>query len=78
MLEDKINPREIMPLTKTINLVVDNGELHIIEKDGSYFAEYHNPIYKNSPFKVGCFSTKFTFHEIRNSNEVNTFLANFN
>ena len=67
-----------VPYTTTVlgkvvhdSYTVQDGEIHIILKDGSYHVEYHNHLYKNTPFKRCCsFSTDFRIDEIVNSSEV--------
>ena len=66
-----------IPLTKTVTMQVNHGELEIkTVKDNSYEVYYHNNIYQNSPFKMTqSFSTEFSIQEIVNSNEVINFIT---
>jgi hypothetical protein len=71
-----------VPYTTTVlgkvvkdSYTVQSGEIHIILKDDSYHVEYHNHLYKNTPFTRCCsFSTDFTPHEIARSSEVLTLI----
>ena len=65
-------------LTKDIVMTVPNGQLKLITKGDTVLVEYHNPIFKGSPFKLSTsFSDSFTPQEIINSSEVVSFLARF-
>ncbi len=75
-----------IPLTKTMSHQVQNGEMkirkitHLIggEPKEAYELEYHNHIYKGSPFKVPTqFSTDFSIERIMRSSEVLMFLGRF-
>ena len=71
----------IINVMKTICVETTNGQLHIFKADDgdSYVVEYHNPIYKNSPFRLSnSFSTSFTMEQIEKSSEVVKFLNRFN
>lgn len=67
-----------VPMYKTVTYQVLNGEMEIVKEDDSYHLTYHNPIYKNSPFKLPqSFSTSFLIQEILASSEVISFMTRF-
>jgi len=68
-----------VPMTKTVVNTVKNGEMIIELKGDTYHLEYHNHLYKNSPFKVPTsFSNSFSINQILKSHEVITFMNRFN
>lgn len=78
----------IREIYKTIAMQVPHGVCRIKkesyvnywgETEYHYAIEYHNRIYKNSPFRCPCtFSTDFTIEQILNSREFQTFISRFN
>jgi hypothetical protein len=78
----------MIPVMKTITYQVENGQLElrkVNDKDTwgnpcvSIQVYYHNPRYKNSPFKCPqSFSSEFNEDEIVNSSEIVKFLEPFN
>jgi hypothetical protein len=74
------NSQITISVTKTVCYEVPNGELRIISVGNTRYVEYHNPLYKNSPFKLKntCFSTALTVQQICESSEVVKFLSRFN
>lgn len=67
-----------IPMTKKITMETSNGEMEFLKIEDSYHLTYHNPVYKNNPFKVPTsFSTDFTIEQIMNSHEVSTFMCRF-
>lgn len=68
-----------VPRIKTIQMQVEDGKIVLLSDGNSIFVEYHNKIYKGSPFKLATsFSTSFTYDQIMQSSEVVSFLSRFN
>jgi len=68
----------IVPMRKLVTMEAPNGEMHITQKGDTYYLEYHNPLFKGSPFKVPqSFSTDLSVQEIMSSDEVQALMLKF-
>ena len=60
-----------IPITKQVNLTVDNGHLEITKVGDSFFVDYVNALYKGSPFRCTVsYGVSWTPHEISRDSEV--------